>query len=227
MAERYINLRQVVDNIKDHPLLKDVPFERIVNYAIDFSRIMRVPQIFESKVIDVEIHKYKGLLPCDYFNINQIKDKKSNRILLPATDSFFFSENNKVKYNPFTYKIQDEYIYTGLEEGIIEVSYRAIKTDKDGYPLIPDNTLYAQALEYYVKKKVFTKLFDMGKINQNVLQNVQQEYAWIVGQCLSDYSTPNEDEFQNMVNMWTSLIPKRHLDRSGFVDAGEEEHLKF
>lgn len=226
MAERYINLRQVVDNIKDHPLLKDVPFERIVNYAVDFSRIMRVPQIFENKVIDIEISHYKGLMPCDFYNVVQIKDKKDDRTFLPATGSFFLSDN-KVNYGRNTYKIQNEYIYTGMEEGTIEMSYRAIKTDKDGYPLIPDNSLYTQALEYYVKKRVFTKLFDMGKINQNVLQNVQQEYAWIVGQCLSDYSVPNENEFQVLANMWNSLIPKRHLDRSGFVDAGDEEHLKF
>lgn len=226
MAERYLNLRQIVDNIRDHPMLKDVPFERIVNYAVDFSRIMRVPQIFENKVVDIKIHNYVGELPCDFHNVVQMKDKKTNKTLVPATGSFFLS-NNKVNYGPLTYRIQNEYLYTGMEEGIIELSYRAIKVDKDGYPLIPDNSMYALALEYYVKKRTFTKFFDMGKIPAAVLQQAQQDYAWIVGQCLSDYSVPTEEEFLNLANMWNSLIPKRHLDKSGYVDAGEEEHLKF
>lgn len=53
--------------------------------------------------------------------------------------------------------------------------------DKDGYPMIPENSAFIKALELYIKKAWFTILFDMGKISQGVLFNTQQEYAWAAG----------------------------------------------
>lgn len=32
--ERYISIRQVLDDLLDHPLLQDLSFERVVNYAV-------------------------------------------------------------------------------------------------------------------------------------------------------------------------------------------------
>jgi hypothetical protein len=51
-----------------------------------------------------------------------------------------------------TYKIQGNFIYTSFEEGEIEVSYQAIATDEQGFPLIPDNSSFTRALELYIKK---------------------------------------------------------------------------
>lgn len=72
-------------------------------------------------------------------------------------------------------------IYTSIEKGEIELAYRAIMVDSDGYPLIPDDGTFAIALELYIKKRYFTILFDQGKISHQVLANTQQEYCWAVG----------------------------------------------
>lgn len=73
-------------------------------------------------------------------------------------------------------------IYTSIEKGEIELAYRAIMVDHDGYPMIPDDGTFAIALGLYIKKRHFTILFDTGKISHQVLANTQQEYCWAVGQ---------------------------------------------
>lgn len=73
-------------------------------------------------------------------------------------------------------------IYTSIREGEIEMAYRAVMVDEEGYPMIPDDGVFPVALSLYIKKKHFTVLFDMGKISQQVLNNTQQEYCWAVGQ---------------------------------------------
>jgi len=60
-------------------------------------------------------------------------------------------------------------IYTTVKEGTIELSYKAISTDTNGYPLLPDNSSFSRALELFVKKSWFTILFDLGKISSAVL----------------------------------------------------------
>jgi hypothetical protein len=53
----------------------------------------------------------------------------------------------------------------------VAISYKSIPVDKDGFPLLIDNPVFLKALELYIKKEVFTVLFDMGKITPPVLQN--------------------------------------------------------
>ena len=47
--DRYISLKQILDDVLDHPLLKDVSFERAVNHAVHFIRIVGMPRAFNEK----------------------------------------------------------------------------------------------------------------------------------------------------------------------------------
>ena len=38
--ERYINIRQILDDLLEHPLLQDLSFERAINHCVDFIRIV-------------------------------------------------------------------------------------------------------------------------------------------------------------------------------------------
>ena len=62
----YISIKQVLDDLLDHPLLQDLSFERAVNYAVHFIQIVGVPNEFEEKTALVNIENYRGCLPCDY-----------------------------------------------------------------------------------------------------------------------------------------------------------------
>ena len=44
--EGYISIRQIMDDIREHPLLKDINLERIVNYTYHFLRIVGAPRLF-------------------------------------------------------------------------------------------------------------------------------------------------------------------------------------
>ena len=70
------------------------------------------------------------------------------------------------KDNPdLTYKIQGNCIFTSIEDGNIEISYNSILVDKDGYPMIPDDESFIDAIEKFVKRERYNILFDEGKIS--------------------------------------------------------------
>lgn len=221
---KYISIKEVMDNLLDHPLLQDLTLERAVNYAVHFIQIVGVPNEFEEKVASVDIKDYRGLLPCDYYNMIQVRTFNNNYpvVFRYASDSFHYNNNEKeLGTGDLTYKLQNNIIYTSIKEGTIEVSYYSIKVDKEGYPLIPENSSFIQALELYIKKKVFTILFDQGKINQAVLQNTQQEYAWYVGQAQRDLSMPTIDQMESISNMWTQLLQKNNEHSKGMRVLGK------
>lgn len=229
--DKYISLRVIMDNILDHPMLRDVSFERAINYTQSFMRIVGCPRMFEEKTALVEIEDYRGLIPCDFNDIIQVRthsscDRKNYGVFRHTTDSFHMSENKQDSFD-LTYKIQGNVIFTSMKEGVIEIAYNAFAVDSDGYPMIPDNSSFIRALELYIKKQYFTVLFDLGKINQAVYQNVCQEYAWAVGAAQSDLVRPTIDQMQALTNSLNTLIPRVREHSSGFVNNGNTEVIKL
>ena len=229
--DRYISLRQILDNLLDHPMLKDVSFERAVNYTQSFMRIVGCPRMFEEKTALVEIENYRGMIPCDFNDIIQVRthsscDRKNYRVFRHTTDSFHMSDNKQDSFD-LTYKIQGNVIFTSIKEGTIEIAYNAFAVDFDGYPMVPDNSSFISALEFYIKKKKFNILFDEGKISQAVWNQVCQDYAWAVGQAQSDLIRPTIDQMQSITNSLNTLIPRVSEHKSGFVNDGSAEMIKL
>lgn len=229
--DRYISLRQILDDILDHPMLKDVSFERAVNYTVHFMRIVGCPRMFEEKTALVEIENYRGMIPCDFNDIIQVRthsscDRKNYRVFRHTTDSFHMSDNKQDSFD-LTYKIQGNVIFTSIKEGTIEIAYNAFAVDSEGYPMVPDNSSFISALEFYIKKKKFNILFDEGKINQAVWNQVCQDYAWAVGQAQSDLIRPTIDQMQSITNSFNTLIPRVSEHKSGFVNDGSAEMIKL
>jgi hypothetical protein len=227
--ERYISIKVILDDLLQHPLLKDVTFERAVNYTQEFIRIVGMPRAFEERVAKLEIKDYRAALPCDFESMIQVRAVKETckdyKVLRETTDSFHLSYNKQDSFD-VTYKLQGNAIYTSMKEGLIEIVYNAVVVDSEGYPMIPDNSSFVRALEFYIKKQVFTVLFDLGQINQQVYTNVCQEYAWYVGQAQSDLVRPTVDQMESITNMWNTLIPRVKEHSRGFVNNGSKEYIK-
>lgn len=227
---RYISIKQALDDILDHPLLKDVSFERAVNHTVHFIRIVGMPRAFNEKTELVTIENYRGMLPCNLENIIQVRThnecNKSYRVFRYSTDSFHMSENKQDSYD-LTYKVQGNIIFTSMKDGTIEIAYRALTVDSEGYPMIPDNSSFIRALELYIKKYYFNILFDTGKITPQVYNQVCQDYSWAVGQAQSDLVRPSIDEMQSITNSLNTLVPRVTEHRYGFVNDGTQEKIRL
>lgn len=224
----YISVKQILSDVLDHPLMKDLSFERAVNHIIHFIRIVGMPKVFEEKTALVNIEDYRGELPCDLDDIIQVRTHNhynKMEVFRYSSDSFHMSDT-KSNSCDLTYKTQGNIIFTSMKEGTIEVAYRAIPVDSDGYPMIPDNSTYIRAIELYIKKQHFLVLFDMGKIQPAVYNNTCQEYSWAVAQAQSDLTMPTIDQMQSIVNSLTTLIPRVNEHSMGFVNNGSMERIK-
>lgn len=226
----YVSIRQIIDNCLHHPLLQDLTLERAVAYAVDFIRIVGMPTMFIEKIQELEVKDHRAKLPCDFHEMIQVRTNKEKcghyvgGVFRYSTDNFHMSD--KQDSPDYTYKTQGTVIFTSLKEGTIEIAYRAIAVDDEGYPLIPDRSAFTRALELYIKKQCFTILFDLGKINQAVYNNVQQEYAWAVGQAQADLIKPSIDEMQSITNALNTLIPRTNEHSKGFMTLGNMERIK-
>lgn len=217
----YTNIRVILDDCMQHALLQDLTLEQVVGYTIKFNGIFNVPQLYTEKSTFVEIKDYRGELPCDLVSIKQVRDTKDN-LALKELDSTFFNPNTRDK----AFKTQNMIIFTTFKEGKVEIVYKAVPVDEEGYPMIMDNEKYKNALELYIKKDRFTKYFDNGRMHQSILQNVQQEYAWAAGQLESELKTPSLSQWENISQAHNKLIQKTGEFRKGFETLSVPELYK-
>lgn len=226
--ERYISIKEVLDNLLDNPLLQDLTLERVVNYTVDFIRKVGMPKVYIEKTANLEIKEYRALLPCDFHKMIQVRVFKEgySQVFRSSTDSFHLSKD-KGDSHDLTYKLQGQAIYTSMKNGTIEIVYQAIPVDCDGYPMIADNSSFREALELYITKKRYKVLFDVGKIRGDVYSSTCQDYAFAVGQAQTSLIMPTIDEMESITNSWNTLIPRVREHSFGFINNGSKEELKF
>jgi hypothetical protein len=237
---RYTNIRRVLDSLHDHPMLSNLTLEQVIRHTIRFISIHGYSKLYQDKETDVDIHEFRGLLPCDLISIVQVKDGCSGICLRSMTDSFtpgLVPPPTPYPHMPYippkahghgepTFKTQGRVVFTSFPEGKVRIAYKAIPVDEDGFPLLIDNENYLACLEAYIKKQVFTIKFDQGKIAAGILQNAQQEYAWLAGQLQSEMTIPSYSEMQSIQNYITSILPSmKNFDR-GFKHLGDREYIR-
>jgi hypothetical protein len=223
----------------------------VVRYTIRFIGLHGLSKIYQDKIVDIEIEDFKGLLPCDLISIIQVKDLKTGVCLRSMTDNFAHGmvphckppkhhEDvlNNAKHHPKrpwyippmfrfieepAFKTQGRIIYTSFPEGSVRIAYKAVMTDEDGFPMIMDNEVYLDALESYITLMVYRQKFRNGKINANVLQEIQQSYAVAVKLLDTEMTTPSYAEAEAMSRYMQSLIPRVHEFDKAFRDLGRRQ----
>lgn len=117
MANNYTSLKVVADKLLRHPLMAGISFEAIIDYAIDFMRIVQCVGFFEEKCVPIEITTYKGLLPDDFYEMNQVRlvnlsykvPKYEPSYRVDDNGNFILDENGNKIPNNF-------YVQTGYED---------------------------------------------------------------------------------------------------------------
>lgn len=228
----YISIKEILNRLMRHPLLRDVNLDQVIQYTIDFISIFGMPKFYFDKQETLHIDNYRAVLPCDLIAINQVKECSTNTCLRSMTDNFlsedYYSKRNGYRVpQELTFKVQGQVIFTSFREGDIVVSYRAIPVDENGFPLLIDNPTFLKTLEAYIKKEIFTILFDMGKISSPVLQNAQQQYSWLAGQLQSEFTIPSISEMESLKRSWCTLLQRTTSFNDGFRNNGNQEYIKI
>lgn len=248
---QYTNIRRVLDDITDHPLLRDVTLEQVIRHTIRFISLYGFPQFYQDKIAVVGIKEFRGALPCDLISIIQVKDLATGACLRSMTDTFTPGKEPRVKeFHPHkevlhnahpvgdyipplrekleeaTFKTQGRIIFTSFNDGEVEIAYKSIPVDEDGFPLLIDNETYLNALEAYIKVKIFTVKYDTGKIQAGVLSNAQTDYAWAAHNLQTEMTTPSVSEMESLTRYLTTMIKSNTQFDQGFKYLGDREYIR-
>lgn len=229
---KYITVKELLGELVDHPMLKDLTLERVVTYAVEFCRKWGANLLFEEKTVTLKADDYRVILPCDFYELVGVRDHDSQINYRYSTDVFHYmpdeilrTQYTLVNHEMLTYKLNGNVLFLSTKDNEVDVVYQAIASDNDGFPLIYDDATYIQALKDYIKLQRFTILYDLDKIKSDKLQNAQQQYAFSAKVLRSHFAMISPDKAQSMANILNNMIIHRGHYR-GYKHIGENNPTK-
>lgn len=135
--------------------------------------------------------------------------------------------NNQVNTtNPsmsLQYSVKPGWIMCNMPDGYLKLSYSAIPTDEDGYPLIPDLTSYKEAIYWYVTMKMKYPEYLNGKMNREIFYDIKRSWNFYRNQAYAEALMPNEDGLESIKNNWNKLVPEFNDHNSFYSHTGERQ----
>jgi len=123
----------------------------------------------------------------------------------------------------YVYVISSNYIKTNVETGYIMMAYQAIPTDGYGYPLIPDDASFIEALYWYITMKLLYPQWKQGSVRTEVYYDARRSWNYYCKQAYANAMLPNTDQLESIKNSWNRLVPELFEHSTGFSTLGERQ----
>jgi hypothetical protein len=230
-------IKEIVNRLMRYPSMRDLSYESAIAWTADVLGLVGSYDLYKDERDVVIIENYKGKLPDNIIRVDQVRKITSNagnatyEPMNTSTDSFHIAyEKYPEKYRGSVglnkYKIQSDIIFTSFPTGLVEVVYKCLYTDEDGVPMIPAGTSLEKAVEAYIKQEHFRGLYEIDKINKQVMDKAESEYCWYIAQAQNSVMNISFDERQTISNSVHKLIWNDDFHRDGYRNLGDQEQLR-
>ena len=127
--------------------------------------------------------------------------------------------------NDMTYVITSNYIKTNCSTGYIMMAYQAIPTDNEGYPLIPDDADFMEAIYWYITMKLLYPQWKQGSVRDAVYYDARRSWSYNCKKAFGNAMMPNIDQLESIKNSWLRLVPEINEHATGFSTLGERQNI--
>ncbi len=123
------------------------------------------------------------------------------------------------------YIVENDYIKTSFSTGTLCLGYKAMPTDADCYPLVPDDISYREGMFWYIYKKML--LGGTIDVNTNGInyQFADQQWKYYCSQARNAAVFPDIDRYESFMNQWVRLIPNINRHDLAFDALNEREDI--
>lgn len=232
ISGHFISVKSIADRLMMNPVMKDLNFEFIIDKTVECLRLVNMAPIYISKMEKITIKQFKGALPADLIYIEQVYYNNSGALtpLNKGTDiihdHYDRTAKSETNNNSITYSVSMSKINTNMENGELAIAYRAIATDEECFPMIPDNVKLIRCIESYIKYRWFDILNDMDKISDRKLNKAEVDYCFNVAQAQSDLVMPDLAEMEEFTNSIRQILPNTNQFNERMKFLGSREYIK-
>jgi hypothetical protein len=115
------------------------------------------------------------------------------------------------------------WIKTNQESGYLMMSYQAIPLDGEGYPLVPDDQSFLEALYWYINMKLMYPDWVAGRVRDAVYYDARRSWNYYCKQAYGNAMMPSADQLESFKNSWLRLVPEIKQHSDFFSTLGQEQ----
>jgi len=239
--------RDILDfeNILDKYKIAELVWNIIVRLDDPSILITRVTNGIEGPQ-PVDIINYRGLLPLDLVEIinHSVRNYDTKTKLIPTSNPYFLSDitdditvdesldddfdfvarKNTSSLNVVDkYMIQNGEIITSMEEGQLELSYKAFPLDNNGFPKIPDIEKLIELIKWTILERAGIKLWAKQKINERLYNHIESKYLYFKKAASNQLKINSIPEMEAFKNRFMRINQDMNQYGNDFIDWGYPE----
>ena len=217
MIYKQVSMYNIVEKLyRDYDSQEELDIWDVVEWGAEALEFIGAGQQFNICIKPLTIVNNSAELPCDFHSQPQ---PLFNGIPMPlATGSFDPKASPNLKLN--NYYIRDGIFVTSLSEGEVMLSYRAINTDDEGFPTIPDLISYRTAVTKYIQMMLDHRDFRKGRISDRIATKTEKDWHWYCKQARGAANMPNLSMAESFKNMWVKLKPEGKRANGSYGNLG-------
>ncbi len=114
----------------------------------------------------------------------------------------------------FTFKTQGNYLYTHIQNGTLEMAYKAIPIDiVTGLPTIPDNVKYIRGVVSFIAERIAFRMFLKDQLSEVKYNYILKDYLFNVGAAQAECHALDPSRAETLLNRWKSTyLGTDHFD---------------
>lgn len=120
------------------------------------------------------------------------------------------------------YKIQGNYLQTSFESGFVRIHYLALPVDKEGYPTIPDNENFKQALEWHIIRRLIGSGYQHPIFSWD---KADEQFEKFAARAVNEVSFASLDTRARTWNSTVRLIPPHSYANDFFIGSESGERI--
>jgi len=127
--------------------------------------------------------------------------------------------------------INDCYVVTDIkptdadvnDPKLVCISYLGVPVDEEGFPKVPDDVYFDEALSKYITYMVDYREWRKANIPDKVFQKSEQDWLFYVNSARGAANMPGLGQLENLKNMWVRMIPKSNEYNNFFANNSKQE----
>lgn len=230
LTQNFISVQTIIAKLyRDLGLTDEELFTDIIEWCGEAMDLIHCYPQYREEDGCVEIYNYKGELPGDFIALRAAEYggasvNYSNGLFGPLTNQpvvrrpYSINEDkisNVLLLDPSRthnvgsaqIKIENGYIKTSFDKGHINIRYAAMILDEDGFPMIPDDQSFKEALYWFCNYKITYAQSRRGEIQIQFYTDAYNKWQWYCGQAGTSAIAPDLGTMENIKHLFTQARP--------------------
>jgi hypothetical protein len=158
-------------------------------------------------------------------NSDPLLKSKMKAILNLGTTKIDQVGNQQPLVTDYVYMISSSYLKTNVRDGYIMMAYQAVPTDDEGYPMIPDDADFLEAIYWYITMKLLYPQWKQGSVRDQVYYDARRSWNYNCKKAYGNAMMPNIDQLESIKNSWLRLVPEIEEHATGFSYLGQRQRV--